>query len=79
MIIQPTMAINETPSPTVAPWFLTNYVSGMIQEKNHFSLNSKMHYWVHHQLVMFDFPSHKLTYSKHTTCLSNPLNNNGTI
>ncbi len=79
MIIQPTMAINEMPSPTIAPWFLTNYVSRMIQEKNHFSLNSNMHYWVHHQLVMFDFPSHKLTYSKHITCLSNPLNNNGTI
>jgi hypothetical protein len=72
------MATNEMLSPTITPWSLTSFVSWMIQEKDHFSLDSKMPYWVYHQLVMFDLPFHKLTYSKHTTCLSNPLNNNGT-
>jgi hypothetical protein len=49
----------------------------MIQEKDHSISYSKAPCRVHHQLIMFDPPSHKVVHGNHNTLVSNPLNNNG--
>jgi hypothetical protein len=41
-----------------------------------FLLDFETPYWVHHQWITFDLPSHKVNHNKHNTqCVSNPLYN----
>jgi len=50
----------------------------MIQEKDHSTLDFEAPYWVHHQLVMFDPPCHKVVHDNYNTLFSNPSNSNKT-
>jgi hypothetical protein len=50
----------------------------MIQEKDHSTLDFEAPYWVHHQLVMFDPPCHKVVHDNYNTLFSNPSNSDRT-
>jgi hypothetical protein len=78
MAIQTMVARNVMRGPTIAPCSLTTFVPQMIQEKNHSTSDSETPCWVHHQLVLFDPPCHKVIHDNYNTFFSNPSNNNKT-